>query len=163
MTRPKRLNLRDYPKWDDPNRETILYRRNRKIRNRRMRAYRSVPAVERVWYVTLTAIEVDRNQFGKHDLPRGLTFEPQAFWCRSRRKARAILAQDQAAGGAGSMYPVEYRHCPNCDRLLLGPAAAEYRVKLAMSIKSWHYPDGPACGLECRARRRYETKGSKAA
>ena len=96
-----KLNLRDYPKWDDPNRETILYRRNRKIRNKRMREYRSVPAVERVWYVTLTATSVNRDQFGKHDLPRGLTFEPQAFWCRSRRKAKAIVAQDQAAGGAG--------------------------------------------------------------
>lgn len=157
------LNLRDYPRLDDPNYETILVRRNRKIRNKRMRAYRSVPAVERVWYVTLTAIEADRNQFGKHDLPRGLTFEPQAFWCRSRRKARAVLAQDQAAGGTGSMYPVEYRHCPNCDKLLLGAAAAEYRVKLGIAPKAWHYPDGPACGLDCRAHRRYETRGQKAA
>jgi hypothetical protein len=154
------MNLRDYPKWDDPNRETILYRRNRKIRNRRMRAYRSVPAIERVWYVTLTATSVNRDQFGKHDLPRGLSFEPQAFWCRSRRKAKAILAQDHALGGAGTMFPVEYRHCPNCDRLLLGQAATEYRAKEALPARFWHYLDGPACGLDCHARRTRERKAA---
>ncbi len=134
----------------DPKEDLARRRLNRKLCNRRMRTYRSVPVKRRVWYVTLTEVSADLNQFGKHDLPNGLSFEPQAFWCKSRRKARAMVRTDREAGGSGAMFPVEYRLCPNCGRVLLGPAAAEYRVKWRMPPRMWHYADGPACSLDCR-------------
>ena len=139
-----------YKDWDDPKRESVLAKRNSQIRRRRMKAYRSVPVCRRVWFVTLTATAADLDTFSPHDLPAGLTFTPQEFWCLSRRAAKRLILLDQAAGGSGTMYAVEYRLCPNCGRILLGPAAREYREKQFKPTWMWHYPDGPACNLECK-------------
>jgi len=146
------MKLGDYPQWDNPVRETILVKRNRKIRRERMERYRSVPIVSRVWWVELTKLEADRSWFGQRDLPTGLTFEPQKFWCCTKRKARQLVEWDRARGGSGSMYPVEFRRCPVCDRAMLGAQATEYREKLAKPKRTWHYPQGPACNMECKPR-----------
>jgi hypothetical protein len=149
------MRLRDYPKWDDPLRESILYRRNGKIRRRRMSAYRSVPVKRRAWYVTLTATVADQERdFGSHDLVAGFMFEPQAFWCLSRRKARALVNADLAAGGSGTMFPVEYRLCPVCGRQLLGAEAHHYRLKQMAPAHTWLFPEGPACSADCKRSRR---------
>ena len=144
-----------YPKSDDPLREPILYRRNGTIRRQRMQRYRSVPMMRRAWFVTLTTTEADREtDFGSHDLVAGLTWLPQEFWCFSRRKARALVSRDLLAGGSATMYQVEYRLCPVCGRVLLGPAAREYREKQLKPKRLWHYPEGPACNLDCKPKGR---------
>jgi hypothetical protein len=144
------MNLKDYPRMDDPLRETKLDRRNTKIRRRRMRQYRAVPVAHRVWWVTLTATWADREQFSDCELPRGLTFTPTEFWCNSRRKAKALVEADQRAGGAGTMYPVEFRRCAVCEQPLLGPQAQDYRLKQEKPRRFWQYPQGPMCNLSCK-------------
>ena len=139
-----------YKDWNDPNRESVLAKRNAKIRRRRMKEYRAVPVCRRVWFVTLTATSASLDTFSSHDLPAGLTWTPQEFWCLSRRKAKALTSLDKLAGGSGTCFAVEYRLCPNCGRLLLGPEAREYRDKLMAPKRKWHFADGPACNLECK-------------
>jgi hypothetical protein len=145
-----KTRLPDYPKRDDPLREPKLVKRNRIIKRQIMLSFRSVPVKRRVWWVTLTAVHVSRQEFQPCELPSSLTFEPMAFWCLSRRKARAILARDHAAGGSGTMYPVEYRLCAVCSRVLLGPDAHEYRMKQMKPAATWHFEQGPACNLACK-------------
>ena len=135
--------------------ECIDARIRRRVAHSRMRRFRSVPVTRRVWYVTLTVTQADEAQFGSHDLAAGLSFGPQEFWCLSRRKAKTLIEADHAAGGHGTMYPVEYRLCPVCGRTLLGPEAHDYRVRMHQPIKCWQYEDGPACGPDCKPRRKY--------
>jgi len=144
------MNLKDYPRWDEPDREPRLYRRNRRIRLGRMRGYRAVQVARRMWFVTLTATEIDPEELGRCERSATLTATSREFWIRSRRRARALVEHDQAMGGAGTMYPVEYRHCAVCGRLLLGPEAHEYRLKQLGTVRHWHYEYGPACNLDCK-------------
>jgi hypothetical protein len=146
------LNV-DWSAWQPAgmSREAIDLRIRRRIARARMQRFRSVPVKRRVWYVTLTAAVADQERdFGSHDLAAGLTFEPQAFWCLSRRKARALVNRDHASGGSGAFYPVEYRLCPNCSRVLLGPEAHNYRQKQLRPISTWQFPAGPACSADCK-------------
>ena len=111
MTRPKRWpkGSLDYPKPLDPARESKLALRNRHIRREKMLTFRSVPVKRRIWWVTLTATEVSEYDFKPRELPAGLTFTPQAFWCISRRKAARLIELDRQSGGSGALYPVEFR------------------------------------------------------
>jgi hypothetical protein len=127
-----------------------------RLASSRMRRFRSFPVGRRVWFVMLTATHADRSQFGQRDLPSGLAFTSRELWCLSRRKARVLVRLDHDAGGAGSMYPVDYRVCPNCGRVLLGPEAHDYLVKLRAPMRNWHYPDGPACNMDCKPNGRGE-------
>ena len=147
-----KTRIPDYPRRNDPLREPKLAKRNRIIKRQIMLSFRSVPVKRRVWWVTLTNTVATREEFGHHDLPASLTFEPQAFWCLSKRKAKAILARDHASGGSGTMYPVEYRLCAVCSRVLLGPEAHEYRMKQMKPAATWHFEQGPACNLACKPR-----------
>ena len=147
MTWPK--SSLDYPKRDDPQRETKLELRNRHIRRQRMRTFRSVPVKRRIWWVTLTKTLAAYESFSARELPKGLTFEPQSFWCLSRRKAKALVDQDHASGGSGTLYPTEYRICATCGRCLLGPEAHSYRLKQLKPRESWHFATGPACSVGC--------------
>jgi ABC-type bacteriocin/lantibiotic exporter with double-glycine peptidase domain len=135
------------PCWDQ---EAVNAKIRRRVARSRMRRFRSVPVARRIWWVTLTATEVSLDQFGPKDLPASLAFDSQTFWCLSRRRARQLVTSDQAAGGAGSMYPVEYRHCPVCGRMLIGPAAHDYRQKQMRPMSSWQFDDGPACSMDCK-------------
>jgi len=147
MTWPK--SSLDYPKRDDPQRETKLEVRNRHIRRQRMLTFRSVPVKRRIWWVTLTRTSAAYESFSARELPKGLTFEPQSFWCLSRRKAKALVAQDHALGGAGTLYPAEYRLCAVCDRPLLGPEAQAYRLKQMKPMATWQFEVGPMCSPSC--------------
>ena len=140
----------EYPRRSDPLREPKIEKRNAIIRRQRMLTFRSVPVKRRVWWVTLTAIAVSREQFGQQDLPQTLSFEPQAFWCLSRRKAMDLIDLDHRSGGSGTMYPVEYRLCSVCSRVLLGSDAHEYRLKMLKPMATWTYPQGPACNMDCK-------------
>jgi hypothetical protein len=143
----------DWSAWKIPgySREAIDLRIRRRIARGRMLRFRPVPVMRRAWYVTLTATVADREaDFGSHDLVHGLTFTPKEFWCLSRRKARALVERDKRAGGTGTMYPVEYRLCPVCGRQLLGTEAHDYRMKQLRPVREWHFPEGPACNLECK-------------
>lgn len=131
-------------------REAIDLRIRKRIATSRMRRFRSVPVKRRVWYVTLTATSITQDEFAPKELPASLTFLPQAFWCLSRRKARSLIERDTLAGGTGTIYPVEYRLCSVCGRQLLGPEAHDYRLKLLKPASTWHFPEGPACGVECK-------------
>jgi len=118
----------------------------------RMRRFRSVPVIRRVWWVTLTATIAPLDGYSARELPAGLTSEPQALWLLSKRRAVSLVNADLAAGGAGAMYAVEYRHCSVCGRLLLGPEAHDYRVKQLRPTREWHFEQGPACSMECKPR-----------
>ena len=166
------LNV-DWSAWRIPgmSQDAIDLRIRRRIVRARMLRFRSVPVKRRAWYVTLTATAADRERdFKGHDLVAGMTFEPQAFWCLSRRKASALVDADTAAGGAGTMYPVEYRLCAVCGRVLLGPEAHDYRMKQLKPEWTWHFPAGPACNIDCKPSGRgpggqttHYKRGSKAA
>src|SRR5208282_5668626 len=123
---------------------TKLEVRNRHIRRQRMLTFRSVPVKRRIWWVTLTRTSVAFESFSARELPKGLTFDPQSFWCLSRGKEKAVVALDHAAGGSGALYPTEYRLCAVCSRVLLGPEAHEYRLKQLKPRSTWQFPTGPA-------------------
>ena len=145
-----KMKLPDYPKRDDPLREPKLVKRNQIIKRQRMLTFRSVPVKRRIWWVELTSTAVSESSFQPGELPESLTFDSNRFWCLSRRRAKAILAKDHAAGGSGTMYPVEYRLCNACSRVLLGPEAHQYRLKMLKPMATWQYPQGPACNMDCK-------------
>ena len=151
------MRVPDYPRRDDPLREPKLEKRNRVIRRQIMLTFRSVPVKRRIWWVTLSATTVSREEFAPAELAASLSFSPQAFWCLSRRKAKRLVDRDRAIGGSGTLYPVEYRLCAVCSRVLLGPEAHEYRMKQMKPRESWHYPQGPACNMNCKPRGRGST------
>ena len=144
----------DYPKADDPQRETKLVKRLRHIKRERMLKFRSVPVARRAWWVTLTAMDVCQEDFAPGELAAALSFAPREFWVLSRRKAKALVGVDVARGGSGRLYPAEYRICPVCSRVLLGAEAAEYRKKQMRPIDKWDFATGPACNLDCKPRGR---------
>lgn len=148
----------DYPSRDNPQRETLLDRRNRKIKRELMRTFRSVPVKRRVWWVTLTATQVSEDDFTPKELPSALTFTPQSFWCLSRRKAQRIAELDRRNGGDPALFPVEFRLCAVCSRPLLGPEAHDYRLKQMKPKATWHFPEGPACNMECKPHGRGPNK-----
>ena len=150
MAKMRLAQIPEYPRRSDPLREPKLIKRNQIIKRQRMLTFRSVPVKRRIWYVTLTATTSSEQEFSPHDLSPWLSFEPQAFWCLSRRKAKSILARDHASGGSGTMYPVEYRLCAVCSRVLLGPEAHEYRMKQMKPAATWHFEQGTACNLTCK-------------
>lgn len=135
------------PGWDQ---EAVNAKIKRRVARSRMRRFRSVPVARRIWWVTLTATHASLDQFGPKDLPASLAFDSQTFWCLSRRRARALVISDQAAGGQGAMYPIEYRRCPVCGKMLIGPAAHDYRQKQLRPMSTWHFKDGPACSMDCK-------------
>ena len=136
-------------------REATDLRIRKMLATSRMRRFRSVPVSRRVWYVTLTVAEADQGRdFGSHDLPVGLTFTPREFWCKSRRAALRLIDRDRDAGGLPAMYPVDYRLCPVCGRMLLGPEAHDYQAKMRRPMRSWQFPDGPACKMDCKPKGR---------
>jgi len=144
----------EYPKRDDPDREPKLDRLSRHIKRERMLTFRSVPVKRRIWWVTLTRTSASFEDFKPQELAASLTFEPQAFWCLSRRKARALVGLDREQGGSGTLYPVEYRLCAVCSRVLLGPEAAAYRKKMMKPMATWQFEQGPMCGASCKPHRR---------
>jgi hypothetical protein len=145
------MNRREVIRWTDPFAESKLLRRSRKIHNERMRKYRSLPVLNRVWWVELSIVQASESDFSGRDSASTLTFTPQGFWLRSRRKAKAYVDADHRAGGSGSMYAVEYRRCAVCGRTLLGPEATAYRERQRGLARLWAYPDqGPQCNLECK-------------
>ena len=141
-------------------REAVDAKIKARVARSRMRRFRSVPVMRRAWWTTLTATAA--GDFEPGELVVGLVSEPQALWCRSKRKARALVEADRAAGGQGAMYPVEYRHCAVCGRLLLGPAAHDYRVKQLRARREWQFSDGPACSMECKPGRKYKKRRKSA-
>src|ERR1035437_1576679 len=109
--------------------ETKMLLRSLKLHNKRKRKYRSLPVLNRVWWVELSIVQASESDFSGRDSASTLTFTPQGFWLRSRRKAKAYVDADHRAGGSGSMYAVEYRRCAVCGRTLLGPEATAYRER----------------------------------
>ena len=144
----------EYPRRSDPLREPKIEKRNAIIRRQRMLTFRSVPVKRRIWWVELTATRCPREYFKAHDLPAGLSFSETAFWCLSRRKATDLIDLDHRSGGSGTMYPVEYRLCSVCSRVLLGSDAHEYRMKQMKPMATWQFPAGPACNMACKPRGR---------
>src|SRR6185437_3378762 len=134
--------------------ETLIEQRNRKIKRELMRTFRSVPVKRRVWWITLTSTEVSEEDFSPKELTSALTFTPQSFWCLSRRKAQRLVDRDRRNGGAGALYPVEFRLCAVCSRPLLGQEAHDYRLKQMKPRASWHFRTGPACNMDCKPRGR---------
>ena len=149
MTEPLKTDWSAYqiPGWDQ---DAVNAKIKLRVAKSRMRRFRSVPVARRIWWVTLTATVASLEEFGPHDLSASLTFDGQAFWCLSRRRARALVISDREAGGQGAMYPVEYRHCAVCGKMLIGPAAHDYREKQMRPTKDWQYTDGPACSMDCK-------------
>ena len=133
--------------WDQ---EALNAKIKLRVAKSRMRRFRSVPVARRIWWVTLTATDACLEDFGPRDLPASLAFDSRTFWCLSRRRARQLVTSDQAAGGQGSMYPVEYRHCAVCGKMLIGPAAHDYRQKQMRPMSTWQFKDGPACSMDCK-------------
>jgi hypothetical protein len=125
-----------------------------RVARSRMRRFRSVPVARRAWWVTLTGTEASREEFGRVELAARLSFDPQAFWCLSRRLAQRLVSRDRSAGGSGTLYPVEYRLCAVCGRALIGSEAFEYRRKQMRPMSTWHFPEGPMCGVECKPKKR---------
>jgi len=149
VTEPLKTDWSAYqiPGWDQ---DAVNAKIKLRVAKSRMRRFRSVPVARRIWWVTLTATEASLDQFGPKDLPASLAFDSRIFWCLSRRRARALVISDQAAGGQGAMYPVEYRRCPVCGKMLIGPAAHDYRQKQLKPMSTWQYKDGPTCGMDCK-------------
>ena len=154
---PDPLNV-DWSAWKIPgwDQEAVNLLCRRRTATSRMRRFRVVQVKRRIWFVTLTATSIDPDELGRCERSATLTATPQAFWTLSRRRARALVKADQAAGGSGTMYPVEYRHCPVCGRLLLGPEAHDYRMKQLRPMRDWHFEDGPACSMDCKPHGRGE-------
>lgn len=121
-----------------------------KIQNGQMRRYRSVPVARRAWFVTLTIAHADPSHFAPRSLVTNADFEPQRFWVHARRVAQTWVARDQQAGGSGSAFACEFRLCPVCGRTLLAVDATNYRQRQRRSKKSWTYPQGPACSVDCK-------------
>jgi len=146
----------DWSQWKIPgySQEAVNLRIRKRVARSRMLRFRTVPVCRRVWFVTLTATQAIESEFKPRELAAGLTWTPQQFWCLSRRRARVIVDRDRAAGGSGSLFPVEYRLCPVCGRLLLGAEANSYRMKQMTPARRWHFPDGPACNMDCKPRGR---------
>jgi hypothetical protein len=126
-----------------------MHRLRLQIANGRMRRFRSVPVSRRAWYVTLTAIDASEKQFAPGELVAGCSFEPRRFWVHSRRLAERYVWADQDAGGHGSAFSVAYRRCQVCGQVLLSQAADDYRKALRRPQHTWHYPQGPACSVDC--------------
>lgn len=141
----------DWSAWRLPgeSQESMDLRIRRRTSRSRALRFRSVPVARRIWWVTLTVAAVSVSEIDSQHLPVGLTFDPRAFWCKSKRLARRFCDRDVAMGGSPALYPVEYRLCPVCHRMLLGAAAADYRLKLMRPVKKWQYERGPACSSEC--------------
>ena len=148
------------PGWDQ---DALNLKIKQRVAKSRMRRFRSVPVMRKIWYVTLIASTVCVSDFARWELSASLSFDPQAFWCLSQRKARALVSSDHDAGGQGTMFPVEYRRCPVCGRLLLGSAARDYLVKQFQPKKEWHFENGPACSMDCKPGRKYKKRGEKTA
>ena len=136
----------------DPSSAWLAKKLHERAANRYMRSFRSVPLARRAWYVELSVISSSESSFAQGQLIPGLTREPQRFWVRARRVARSWAERDRAAGGIGSMFPVELRHCKVCERILIGPQAAEYRVKERRPQSKWEFTIGPTCSVECRPK-----------
>jgi hypothetical protein len=121
----------------------------RRIGDGRMKRFRSVPVERRAWYVTLT------KTFATEEALRGklvsdTAFDPQRFWVRARRVARWYVNHDQKAGGSGTAFSVECRHCRVCGRVLVAEQAHSYRERMRWPKFTWHYPEGPACSVDCK-------------
>lgn len=123
---------------------------NQRIADGRMRRFRSVPTLRRVWYVTLTATEVNSNLFAPGQLVSGLSFEPRAFWLHARRVAYRLLEIDHANGGSGSAFAVECRRCKVCRRMLVAAEASTYRERERRPKRTWQFKQGPACSVDCK-------------
>jgi hypothetical protein len=137
------------PGWSQ---EALNAEIRQRVRIGRLRRFRSIPVLRRVWFVTLTATWVSESEFTVGELVPGLTFAPTEFWCHSRRKANRLINADIQAGGSGSKYAVEYRRCLVCGRALLGPEATSYRERQLMHPKTWAWPAGPACNIDCKPK-----------
>jgi hypothetical protein len=137
---------------DDPSSAWLAKELRRRAANSRMRRFRAVPLTRRAWYVELSVINSSEASFRSGQLIPGLTWEPQKFWVRARRVARSWAERDRAAGGIGSMFPVELRHCKVCARILIGQQAADYRVKERRPRSVWEFTSGPACSVECQPK-----------
>lgn len=157
-------NWTDWRAWkvSGQTQDAVNLRIRKRVARSRMQRFRSVPVTRRIWWVTLSSISCQESDFGSHDLAHGLTFSPQAFWCLSRRRAQSLVSRDRLCGGAGTLYPVEYRLCPNCSRILLGPEAHDYRMKQMRPQSSWHFERGPACNSQCHESKVGRPKRSNA-
>lgn len=145
------LDILIAPRGDgDPSSAALNAKLHRLIANGRMQRFRAVPLARRAWFVTLTATETEESSFEPGQLVVGLEYQPQQFWVHARRVARTFLKADREAGGHGSAFAVEYRHCKVCGRALLAADAATYRQRERWPIKTWQYPQGPACSLDCK-------------
>lgn len=134
----------------DPSSAALAVKLHRQIANGRMHRFRAVPVARRAWFVTLTATETDESSFEPGQLVRGLEYRPKQFWVHARRVARTFLTADREAGGSGSAFAIEYRHCKVCCRALLAADAAAYRQRERWPIKTWQYSQGPACSVDCK-------------
>lgn len=148
------LDVKIAPRGEGDISSTCLSRRLRLAEtNSRMRRFRAVPVARRAWYVTLTVLKASRADFAEGRLVKGLQFQAQAFWVHSKRLARSWLQRDRGAGStACAMFPVEYRICTVCERILLGQEAQAYRMKQRRPFGKWEFKQGPACGVECRPK-----------
>lgn len=137
---------------------TLTHKLRRNIASDRMARFRSVPVGRRAWQVTLTSFHAEEEDFGPGQLVVGFGFDPQRFWVHAKRLARLWVKRDQAIGGQGSGFAVQYRLCRVCHRPLLADQAAEYVRKLRRPVSRWEYRQGPACGVDCKPPERKRRK-----
>lgn len=128
---------------------TLSLRIRTQTTNHRMQRFRSMPIRRRAWFVTLTKTKVTERMVAAQ-LVVGLPFREYEFWLHSRRMAKQLVIADQRIGGTGNLFPVEYRRCCVCERVLLAAEAQTYRLKMRRPFWKWEYKEGPACGVECR-------------
>lgn len=134
----------------DPSSAYLAAKLKRRIGDGRMRRFRAVPVARRAWFVTLTATETKETDFEPGQLVCGLEYRPSQFWVHARRVARKFSERDQRHGGTGDIFPVEYRHCKVCNRILLADSARSYRERERWPIHTWQFPAGPACSVDCK-------------
>lgn len=126
-------------------------RSKRRMANWRMSQFRAVPRRRLAHKIVLTASEVT-ERFLTTTALKSLPASPTEFFIRGRRLARTLVDIDRRAGGDGFAVTWEYRRCLVCKRVLIGPDAADYRELCRRPKSKWTYPQGPACGIDCKLK-----------
>lgn len=122
-------------------------RKQRRSANAAMRALGvKIPRQLFVHHVHLTKIPLPATAQEFKGLLRGTN----GAWLYSRRKARALVEADRAAGGSGKLMSFEYQRCLVCERALVGREASDYRERRRWPRYRCYWPWGPQCNASCK-------------
>jgi hypothetical protein len=135
-------------------------RRQRIEQRRELRVRGIVPGRHRrVYRVELTAMDAPAwvaEEAARSSVLRALTSDARTVWLFAR-SARYLAERDRDAGGEPRVTRMEWRRCPQCERLLLGVDAAARRQLDESCRTGRQLPCGPDC-LE-RSRRKQGSDG----